>query len=78
VTEAEVKREQQRALDLVDVEEPKAESSVISLDAALRRAERSALEKALRKAKGNRALAARILRVSRRTFFYKLREHDIT
>jgi two-component system response regulator AtoC len=50
---------------------------VTSLDVALRRAEQQALEKALRKAGGNRALAARILGVSRRALFYKLREYDL-
>ena len=35
------------------------------------------VEKALRKSAGNRALAARILGVSRRALFYKLREPDI-
>jgi len=52
--------------------------SVIELDAAVRVAERRALEKALKKAEGNRVLAARLLGVSRRTLFYKLRIHGIT
>src|SRR6185369_3381043 len=52
--------------------------SVIELDAAVRAAERRALEKALRKAAGNRVLAAHLLGVSRRTLFYKLRVHGIT
>lgn len=77
VTEADVRLEQQRALGGLDQEDSRAESSIISLDATLRRAERQALQKALRKANGNRALAARILGVSRRALFYKLREHDI-
>lgn len=51
--------------------------SVIELNAALRQAERRALEKALKKAAGNRVLAARLLGVSRRTLFYKLRTHGI-
>ncbi len=42
------------------------------------RAERRALERALRKTDGNRSLAARILGVSRRTLFYKLREHGLS
>jgi DNA-binding NtrC family response regulator len=57
--------------------ETTAELSVIRLETAVRQAERRALEKALRKAKGNRALAARILGVSRRTLFYKLREYGL-
>ena len=77
VTEQDIQLEQKRALGLMAGNEPSAESSVVSLDAALRRAERLALEKALRKSAGNRALAARILGVSRRALFYKLREHDI-
>ncbi|RYZ10375.1 MAG: sigma-54-dependent Fis family transcriptional regulator [Myxococcales bacterium] len=77
VSEQDVRLEQERALGLAGGSDPGVESSVISLDAALRRAERQALEKALRKAAGNRALAARILGVSRRALFYKLREHDI-
>ena len=52
--------------------------SVIELDAAVRAAERRALEKALKKAAGNRVLAAHLLGVSRRTLFYKLRVHGIT
>ncbi|HYQ45493.1 MAG TPA: sigma-54 dependent transcriptional regulator [Polyangiaceae bacterium] len=52
--------------------------SVIELDAAVRAAERRALEKALRKAGGNRVLAAHLLGVSRRTLFYKLRVHGIS
>lgn len=77
VSEKDVRVEQERALGGLGQSEPSAESSVISLDAALRRAERHALEKALRKSSGNRTLAARILGVSRRALFYKLREHDI-
>ena len=49
----------------------------LELDAAVRTAERSALERALQKAAGNRVLAARLLGVSRRTLFYKLRSHGI-
>jgi two-component system response regulator AtoC len=77
VSEQHVRLEQERSLGLTGGSDHGVESSVISLDAALRRAERQALEKALRKAAGNRALAARILGVSRRALFYKLREHDI-
>jgi two-component system, NtrC family, response regulator AtoC len=77
VTEREVELEQERALGLVGGSDQGVESSVVSLDAALRRAERHALEKALRKAGGNRVLAARILGVSRRALFYKLREHEL-
>jgi two-component system, NtrC family, response regulator AtoC len=78
ISEQDVQLEQERGLGLVGGGEARAESSVISLEVALQRAERHALEKALRKASGNRALAARILGVSRRALFYKLREHGIT
>ena len=77
VNDTDVIREQARALGGLEQEDSRGESSIISLDSALRRAERQALQKALRKANGNRALAARILGVSRRTLFYKLREHDL-
>jgi two-component system, NtrC family, response regulator AtoC len=77
VSERDIQLEEERTLGLMAGSEPSAESSVVSLDAALRHAERHALEKALRKSAGNRALAARILGVSRRSLFYKLREHDI-
>jgi two-component system response regulator AtoC len=51
--------------------------SVLELDEVVRRAERKALEKALRKAGGNRTVAARILGVSRRTLYNKLEEHQL-
>lgn len=51
--------------------------SVLDLDEAVRRAERSTLEKALTKASGNRTVAARILGVSRRTLYNKLAEHGL-
>lgn len=78
ITEEDVLLEQQRSLGSLGGAEARAESSVITLDAALHRAELQALEKALRKASGNRTVAARILGVSRRALFYKLREHGIT
>jgi two-component system, NtrC family, response regulator AtoC len=59
-------------------DEVSADMSVIELEAAVRMAERRALEKALRKAEGNRIVAARLLGVSRRTLFYKLRIHGLT
>ena len=48
-----------------------------ALDVALRIAERRALQKALKRASGNRAETARILGVSRRKLYYMLREHDL-
>ncbi len=56
----------------------KPDSSVEELESALKKAERHALEKALRHAGGNRDAAARLLGISRRALFYKLREHDIS
>ncbi len=57
--------------------EASGDSEVIGLDAAIRNAERRALEKALKKAGGNRNVAARILGVSRRTLYYKLSQHGV-
>jgi len=51
--------------------------SVFELDEVVRRAERRALENALRKSGGNRTVAARILGVSRRTLYNKLEEHGL-
>jgi two-component system response regulator AtoC len=53
------------------------ESSIVGLNVALQRAERRALEKALRSAQGNRAVAARLLGISVRTLYYKLEAHQI-
>jgi two-component system response regulator AtoC len=53
------------------------DSEIIGLEEAIRRAEKRALEKALRKAGGNRNIAARILGVSRRTLYYKLQQHGV-
>jgi DNA-binding NtrC family response regulator len=56
-------------------------SSVIhdtsSLDAHRREAEKEALENALSRAKNNRTLAARLLNVSRRTLYNKLKDHGL-
>jgi two-component system response regulator AtoC len=49
-----------------------------TLDARRRDAEGSALRAALERAGGNRALAARILGISRRSLYYKLAEHGLT
>jgi two-component system response regulator AtoC len=53
------------------------ESSIVGLNVALQRAERRALEKALKSAKGNRAVAARLLGISVRTLYYKLEAHQL-
>ena len=48
-----------------------------SLDARRAEAEKAALEEALKRAGGNRTLAARLLGVSRRTLYNKLAEHRL-
>jgi DNA-binding NtrC family response regulator len=62
------------ALAAADVQ---SEVSVIELDAAVKQAERRAISKALKRAGGDRTVAARILGVSRRTLYYKLREYEL-
>lgn len=52
-------------------------SSVLELADAVREAERRAIEKALKRASGNRNLAARLLGISRRKLYYKLQELDL-
>jgi two-component system response regulator AtoC len=52
-------------------------SAVRPLREDLRRAELRSITKALHSAKGNRALAARLLGISRRTLYTKLEEHGI-
>ena len=47
---------------------------VTPLDATMREAERRAIEKALRHAKGNRTLAARLLGIGRATLYTKIEE----
>ena len=53
------------------------ESAIASLDDQRKGVERGALQRALAQAGDNRTQAARILGVSRRTFYNKLREHGI-
>jgi two-component system response regulator AtoC len=52
-------------------------SAVLPLDTVLHEAEKRAIERALRHSKGNRTLAARLLGVSRATFYTKLEEHGL-
>jgi two-component system response regulator AtoC len=57
---------------------PQPPASVVGpLSAEMRAAERKALERALRQAKGNRSLAARLLGVGRSTLYAKLEEHGL-
>jgi two-component system response regulator AtoC len=52
-------------------------SAILPLDLEVRAAEKKALERALRVAKDNRSLAARLLGVSRSTLYAKLQEHGL-
>ncbi len=54
------------------------ESSIFDLASVLQKAERRAVEKALKKANGNRNVAARMLGISRRSLYYKLQEHGLS
>lgn len=58
-------------------DEASAELSTIELSRVVQKAERRALCRALERAQGNRSMAARLLGVSRRTLFYKIREHKL-
>jgi two-component system response regulator AtoC len=53
------------------------EQSALELEVALKKAERRALERALRNAAGNKNVAARLLGISRRSLYYKLEEHGL-
>jgi DNA-binding NtrC family response regulator len=74
---AELRPELERVTGAFSAADVPSEVSVIELGAAVRRAEHQAIQKALRKSGGDRTMAARILGVSRRTLFYKLREHQL-
>lgn len=58
-------------------EEGSNELSAVELSRVVQQAERRALVRALERAGGNRVTAARLLGVSRRTLFYKMREHKV-
>ena len=65
------------ARELEDGGRPGAMRAIASLDDQRRDVERSALERALAQAGDNRTKAARILGVSRRTLYNKLKEHGL-
>ena len=56
---------------------PPSTDRAVPLDDAIRKAEKEAIERALRQTANNRTLAARILGVSRATLYTKLTEHGI-
>ena len=60
-----------------NIAESAPQSTVVELNEAVRKAEKRALEKALKSARGNRSVAARLLGVSRRTLYNKLEEHAL-
>jgi two-component system, NtrC family, response regulator AtoC len=62
----------QRELERLGVDKPEAAGSADSLPERRKDAERQAVEEALKKAAGNRSVAARLLGVSRRTLYNKL------
>jgi DNA-binding NtrC family response regulator len=77
VGRTEVERELEREAGGVTTSDGRTEASFTDLSVAVERAERAAIQKALGRAKGNRAVAARLLRVSLRTLFYKLKEYGL-
>jgi two-component system response regulator AtoC len=76
IVEADVRRELGRRLGLPSAQ-PGAELTG-TLEAQRRQVERDAVVAALHEAKGNRSAAARLLGISRRTFYNKLEEHGLT
>jgi two-component system, NtrC family, response regulator AtoC len=77
ISKDEVQIELEREVGAFTSSDVPSEVSVIELAAAVGQAERRAIQKALKRAGGDRTLAARILGVSRRTLFYKLREYQL-
>jgi DNA-binding NtrC family response regulator len=78
IARADVERELARASRPSDrPPSPAPSPGELSLDARRRESEREALVRALAQAGNNRTRAARLLEVSRRTLYNKLREHGI-
>jgi two-component system response regulator AtoC len=53
------------------------DQSALELEVTLKKAERRALERAMKSANGNKNVAARLLGISRRSLYYKLEEHGL-
>jgi two-component system response regulator AtoC len=66
-----------RSASLAGAPPEQVDAAAGRLDARRKQAERDALEDALRRAGGNRSLAARLLGVSRRTLYNKLEELEL-
>jgi len=84
ISAADVKRELGRAAGALGFAEvsgltPKLDldQSALELEVTLKKAERRALERALKSAAGNKNVAARLLGISRRSLYYKLEEHGL-
>jgi DNA-binding NtrC family response regulator len=77
ITRAEVDRELTRVPGAVRAPARGGESADLSLDSNRKETERQTLVKALSQAGNNRTRAARLLEVSRRTLYNKLREHGL-
>jgi len=54
------------------------DQSALELEVTLKKAERRALERAMKSAAGNKNVAARLLGISRRSLYYKLEEHGLS
>jgi DNA-binding NtrC family response regulator len=59
------------------VQPASAEEAPVSLESSVGAAEKTAIATAIRRARGNRTLAARILGISRRSLYNKLAEHGL-
>jgi len=84
ISSAEVERELGRTAGALGFAEatglaPKIDldQSALELEVTLKKAERRALERALKSAAGNKNVAARLLGISRRSLYYKLEEHGL-
>jgi two-component system response regulator AtoC len=77
ITRAEVERELARVPGTSRAPSAEPRGADLSLDSNRKESERQTLVKALSQAGNNRTRAARLLEVSRRTLYNKLREHGL-